>query len=201
MKADQHRKLPRLSADFYRGHAYVHWTMTIHERAIGWLIPEFHYKFREILTHATFRYSFACPIYCLMPDHMHLLWIGIHGQSDQLKAMEYFRKQVGIPLKEKGCEFQHQSYDHVLRNDEMLESAVCDLVEYIARNPERKGLVCIDGYKNYPFSNCLVPGYPELQLWQPEFWQRFWRSYFFLQKNGLSRLAKERSGEGLLPES
>ena len=34
------------------------------------LIPAFNYKFRELLTHAAFRYAFACPIYCLMPDHI-----------------------------------------------------------------------------------------------------------------------------------
>jgi hypothetical protein len=118
---------------------------------------------------------------------MHLLWIGIENQSDQLKAVEFLRTRIGILLKEKGIAFQHQPYDHVLREDDRLENAVYDLIEYIARNPERKGLVGSEGYRSYPFSNCLVPGYPELLLWQADFWQRFWRSYSYLQKNGLIR--------------
>ena len=179
--------LPRLEPSFYRGQAYVHWTMTIKDRRTGWLIPAFHYKFRELLTHAAFRYAFTCPIYCLMPDHIHTVWIGIDDQTDQLKASRYFRRQVGEPLKKLGFEFQHQPYDHVLRDDERIESAFIHLVEYIARNPERKGLVPPDGFRDYRFTGCLIPGYPELDLWQSDFWSRFWRTYSFAQRHGLFR--------------
>jgi len=179
--------LPRLDRSAYRGQAYVHWTFTIQDRRTGWLIPAFNYKFRELLTHAAFRYAFACPIYCLMPDHIHMVWIGIEGRTDQLKASKYFRRQVGEPLKKLGFEFQHQPYDHVLRDDERIESAFVNLVEYIARNPERKGLVPPDSFRDYKFTGCLIPGYPELELWQSDFWSRFWRTCSFLQKHGLFR--------------
>ena len=69
--------LKRLPVEYYRGQAYVHWSMTMEHRKTGWLIPIFYYKFREILTHTMFRYGLCCPIYCCMPDHIHLLWIGI----------------------------------------------------------------------------------------------------------------------------
>ena len=150
--------LPRLESLAYRGQAYVHWTMTIENRRTGWLIPAFNYKFRELLTHATFRYSIACPIYCLMPDHIHLLWIGINDQTDQLKAMKYFRKHIQVLLRILGCEFQYQPFDNVLKNESRKESAVEDLVEYIDRNPERKGLVPIDHFQDYKFTGCLMPG-------------------------------------------
>ncbi len=191
MPNESHDALPRLEPDRYRGQAYVHWVMTIHNRKTGWLVPLFYYKFREILTHTAFRYAFVCPIYCLMPDHMHFLWLGIDDRSDQLKACEYFRKRLGEPLSKLGVEFQHQPYDHVLKDEERLENEVCNLVEYIARNPERKHLVPADQFKSYPYTNCLVPGYPELQIWQPDFWTRFWRCYSFLRKNGLFRPANE----------
>jgi REP element-mobilizing transposase RayT len=194
MNTAPHRKLPRLDPGHYRGQAYVHWTMAIQGRKTGWLIPTFYYKFREILAHAAFRYSFTCPIYCLMPDHMHLLWIGIDDRSDQLKASEYFRKRLGDSLKKMGCEFQRQAYDNVLRNDERAEAAVSNLVEYIARNPERKNLVDFDQFMTYPYTGCLVPGYPELKLWQAGFWERFWRSYSFLRRYGLFRPAEEQLG-------
>ncbi len=179
--------LARLDRGYYRGQAYVHWTITIQDRKTGWLVPIFYYKFRELLTHATFRYSITCPIYCLMPDHIHLLWIGIDDRADQIKAMKYFRKQLAIPLKALGYELQHQPYDHVLKDEERLEASVANLVEYIARNPERKQLVPVDGYRDYKFTGCLIPGYPELTLWQPDYWPRFWRTYSFLRKNGLFR--------------
>lgn len=183
--------LPRLEPSFYRGQAYVHWTMTIEDRRTGWLIPAFNYKFRELLTHTAFRYAFSCPVYCLMPDHIHMVWMGIDDRTDQLKASKYFRRQVAEPLKKLGFEFQHQPYDHVLRDDERIESAFINLVEYIARNPERKGLVPPDGFREYKFTGCLIPGYPELDLWQPDFWTRFWRTYSFLCQNGLFRPCDE----------
>ena len=179
--------LSRLERGCYRGQAYVHWTMTIQDRKTGWLVPIFYYKFRELLTHTAFRYSITCPIYCLMPDHMHLLWIGIDDKSDQLNAMKFLRKHLAIPLKSFGCELQHQPYDHVLGDDERLEASIHDLVEYIARNPERKQLVPVDGFRDYKYSGCLIPGYPELTLWQSDYWPRFWRTYSFLRKNGLFR--------------
>lgn len=58
-------------------------------------------------------------------------------------------------------------------------------MEYLARNPERAGLVRIDGHREYPFIDCLVPGYPELQVWQDGFWQTYWRVIAHLQRNGL----------------
>jgi len=187
MTTDHHKHLPRLARSSYRGQAYVHWTMTIKDRRTGWLIPVFNYKFRELLTHATCRYAFVCPIYCLMPDHIHMVWIGIDDRTDQRNASKYFRRQLAEPLRKLGFELQHQPYDHFLRDDERMESAFVEVVEYIARNPERKGLVPLDGYRDYKYTGCLIPGYPELELWQPDFWTRFWRTYSFLRKHGLFR--------------
>jgi REP element-mobilizing transposase RayT len=161
--------------------------MTIEDRRTGWLIPAFNYKFRELLTHAAFRFAFTCPIYCLMPDHIHMVWIGIDDRTDQLKASKYFRRQLGDPLTKLGFELQHQPFDHVLRDDEKMETVFGNFVEYIARNPERKGLVPADGFRDYKYTGCLIPGYPELNLWQADFWTRFWRTYSFLRKHGLFR--------------
>ncbi len=186
--------LQRLDREFYRGQAYVHWVLTIQDRQTGWLSHLFAARFREVLTHATFRYAVACPIYCLMPDHRHLLWIGIADEADQLNAMKYFRKQLGALLEINGVALQSQAYDHVLRDDERQVNAVENLVEYIARNPERSRFAPVDGYRKYDFTGCLLPGYPELVLWSPEYWTRFWRAYSFLQKNGLIRNWNESSG-------
>jgi putative transposase len=189
-KAD-HDYLRRLPPEHYRGQAFVHWSMTIDDRKKGWLVPVFYYKFREILTHTLFRYGLCCPIYCCMPDHLHLLWIGILDGSDQRNAVKFFRKQVNPILEKLEARFQKQPYDHVLREEERDRDAFEAVVEYIARNPERAGLVKPDCFQQYPYTGCLVPGYPELALWQNDFWERFWRIYACLRQHGLFQLREE----------
>ena len=189
-KAGQ-KHLPRLDAGEYRGEAFVHWTFSLEDRRTGWLIPAFYYKFRELLTHTAFRYRVTSPIFCLMPDHIHLVLIGIEARSDQLKATKYLRKHLNLVLGKMDCRLQHQAHDRVLRDDEKKEGAFSDLVEYIARNPERAELVTEGDYKKYKYTASLVPGYPELELWQNDFWPRFWRSYSFLKTHGLFRPSGE----------
>lgn len=69
-------RLPKLAAESYCGLVCVHWTLTLENRAAGWLSAAFHATFREILLHAGARYGLACPAYVLMPDHVHLIWLG-----------------------------------------------------------------------------------------------------------------------------
>jgi putative transposase len=70
--------LKRLPPEYYQGDAIVHWTLTIRTERQGL----FYYRFRELLA---FRYEFACPIFCLMPDHFHML--GLSESCDQLLAI------------------------------------------------------------------------------------------------------------------
>jgi putative transposase len=172
--------LPRLPKEYYLGKAYVHWTMGIEHRKTGWLVPNFYYRFREILTHAMFRYGIACPIYCLMPDHMHLLWIGMHEGTDQRSGVQFFRKHINQLLKANHFEFQRQAFDHVLREEERERDAFETVAEYIAQNPQRAGLV--SDFRSYKFTGCLVPGYPEMSPWMETYWDRFWRAYSYLGK-------------------
>lgn len=160
--------------------------MTIDERKTGWLTPTLHHKFREILTHTAFRYGLCCPIYCCMPDHVHLLWIGILDECDQRHAARFFRTQLNLPLEELGFQLQKQPYDHVLRDEERQEAAFAAVAEYIARNPERAQLVPHNGFCQYQYTGCLVPGYPDLSPWQADYWGRFWKLYSRLCEHGLS---------------
>ena len=194
MQSDErgdHDYLRRLPPEHYRGQAFVHWSMTIDDRKEGWLVPVFYYKFREILTHTLFRYGLCCPVYCCMPDHLHLLWIGILDGSDQRNAVKFFRKQVNPVLEKLETRFQKQPYDHVLSEEERGRVAFESVAEYIARNSERAGLVKPDCFQQYPYTGSLVPGYPELDLWQPDYWERFWRIYAYLHQHGLLQLREE----------
>lgn len=181
---EKHKRLKRLPSEYYQGLAVVHWTMTINDRKTGWLNSEFHLKFRELFTHCLFRYSLCCPIYCCMPDHFHMLLMGLTGSSDQLKAIRFFRKHLNQELAQSHVKLQTQAYDHVLREDESQESAFGALVEYIARNPERKGLIEVDQFRDYPYSGSSMPGYPEISVLNADGWESFWRAFSFIRKNG-----------------
>ena len=130
-----------------------------------------------------------------MPDHIHLLWVGILDDCDQRKAMRYFRRQLNPVLEKLEARFQLQPYDHVLREGERERGAFEQVAEYIARNPERRGLVPLDGFAAYPYSGCLVPGYPELKPFEQDYWDRFWRIHAYLRTNGLYVGAKNASDD------
>src|ERR1700722_18216042 len=88
------RNLPRLDKHRYGGHAVTFWTNTLEKRARGWLTPDFHCRFREVMLHASAREHLVCPAYCLMPDHLHLVWMGMRRESNQLNAMKFVRKHL-----------------------------------------------------------------------------------------------------------
>ena len=176
-------RLKRLPPEFYRGEeAWVHWVLAIEERKQGWLDARFLYRFREILTHVAFRYQIACSIFCLMPDHIHMLWVGLSHESDQLIAMKRFRNDANESLRRIGFEFQKQAFDHVLKEKEIERTAIENTSKYIARNPERKGLVAADEFANYSYTGCLLPGGPQIRLFGPEGWDEVWRTLAFLRR-------------------
>ncbi len=181
--------LKRLPRQHYRGQAYIHWSLTIAGRRTGWLTPAWYYKFRELLAHTTFRYGVTCPIYCCMPDHIHLMWIGLFDGSDQMNAMKYLRRRLNEVLAKVDHALQQQGYDNVLNDDLRVEAKFEQICEYIARNPERRGLVAIDRFHAYPFTDCLIPGAPEVHFRDDQFWDTFWRITSATRKNGLLRLS------------
>ena len=181
---DNLRRLPR---ECYQADALVHWSLTILSRKQGWLTGLFLYRFRELLTHSLFRYGIACPMFCLMPDHIHMVWMGLNKGSDQLNAMKHFHTRCNESLKRINFQLQDQAYDHVFQDDERRDVELRNTCQYIARNPERAGLVKTDAYASYRFTGCLVPGYPELRPFDPTYWVRFDKIISFLRKEGLMR--------------
>lgn len=135
----------------------------------------------------------------MMPDHIHLIWMRILESTDQKLAMRHLRTRFNDSLSQIGYELQDQPYDHVLKEDERQEDAMMATCEYIARNPERAGLVAVDGYAEHPYSGCLVPGYPEMKPFESDYWTRFNRSVSYLRKNGpvvgFARIPNQDSGD------
>jgi len=170
-----HDWLRRLPTGFYRGFSAVHWQMTVQDRVEGWLKPGFHARFREILLHTMARHDLICPIYCLMPDHMHLLWMGVSNDSDQKQAAKFFREHLNPLLARSvpGTRFQKQAYDHVLRQSERGPDAVREMAWYIQQNAVRAELVT--AASEWPFLGSMLPGYPTLHPLHEKFWERFWK--------------------------
>jgi REP element-mobilizing transposase RayT len=151
----------------------VHWTLTIAKRSRGWLNDAFHGHFRETMLHAAAREGLFCPTYCLMPDHMHLVWMGMRGETNQLIGMKFLREHLAPGLLPH--RFQHQAHDHVLRSEERQRGAFARVCFYVIDNPRRKGLVADP--REWTFCGAIIPGYPALHPLESAFWERFWKLY------------------------
>jgi len=170
-----HHHLPRLETNLYQGFAIVHWTFTIDKRVVGWLDELMHSRIRELLVHTLGRYRLMCPAYCLMPDHMHLIVMGVSETSDQLKATLFLRRHLNALLKPHHVQLQKQAYDHILREHEREQGAFEKVAWYILENPVRAGLVeSRDGWNH---SGCVVLGHPGWNVFHNEYWPAFWTEY------------------------
>jgi putative transposase len=169
----QKSKLPRLPRDFYRGQAMVLWTHTFESRAAGWLTDSFHHLFRETLLHASHRYTLVSPCYVPMPDHWHLVWMGLADTSDEQLATAFLRKHLQAALGT--ARFQDRAHDHILREHQREHGAFQVACAYVCANPQRAAL-CAD-WREWPYLGAVVPGYPDLDPRTPAFWEIFWKIY------------------------
>jgi REP element-mobilizing transposase RayT len=147
--------------------------LTLFDRGSGWLNDSFHLKFRELLLHVAAREGLFCPAYCLMPDHIHLLWLGLRGDTDQRNGMSFLRTHLKPLLSPQ--RLQPQAYDHVLREEERKRGAFAKICFYILDNPVRARLV--DGPRAWAFSGAMVPGYPAFHPLAEDFWPKFWKIF------------------------
>jgi REP element-mobilizing transposase RayT len=166
-------QLPRLQPEFYQGDAAVHWTLTVFDRGVGWLDDSFHSKFRELLLHVAAREGLLCPTYCLMPDHIHMLWLGLRCDTDQKNGMSFLRTHLEPLLSPH--RFQPQAYDHVLREEERKRGAFAKICFYILDNPVRARLVAEP--QAWSFSGAIMPGYPKSNPLDEDFWPMFWKTF------------------------
>lgn len=93
-------------------------------------------------------------VYCVMPDHIHLVVAPAIEGASSLQFIDRFKgwtsREVGL-AGWSGYLWQRRSYDHVLRRDEDLTQVAA----YILANPVRRGL-CPDP-EDYPWSGIPTP--------------------------------------------
>jgi hypothetical protein len=80
-----------------------------------------------------------------------------HGLSPHLSRTRPFPSEV-----------QHQPYDNVLRGRDRHRNAFAAACFYIAANPV-KAQLC-ESPTDWPFIGSIVPGYPHLDFFSPDFW-------------------------------
>jgi REP element-mobilizing transposase RayT len=165
--------LQRLPREYYQADAVVHWTMPIALRGTGWLNDAFHAHVREVMLHAAAREGLFCPTYCLMPDHIHLVWMGMRRDSDQKNGIKFLREHLGPKLRPH--QFQHQAHDQVLREEQRKRHTFAKVCFYILDNARKEGLV--EHPKDWTFCGAAVPGYPAMHPLEDDFWPTFWKIY------------------------
>lgn len=174
-------KLPRLAREYYQGRVSIFWTHTFENRDTRWLSHSFHCQFREVLIHVCGRFALGCPVYVLMPDHWHLVWLGLTDESDQQIASRFLRKHLREKLSP--ARLQDRAHDHVMRiSSSHGQDAFSSACDYVRQNPVRSKLV--ETWAEWPFLGAVLPGYPELNPRAGLFWEDFWKIHARLVNRG-----------------
>ncbi len=141
----------RLPRDCYRGPVTVSFTACIESFKQPFVDAKIVGEFVSLLTKSIEKYECIVPIYCFMPDHLHVM---MHGQSDKAdlwQAMVHFKQLSGYRFGQAGREFEWQKdfHDRVIRD--VAERAV--RIRYIADNPVRRQLAVV--WSDYPFTGAI----------------------------------------------
>jgi putative transposase len=145
---EQPHRLPR---ECYRGRVTVAFTACIKERRSPFREARVVKQFLELLQKSVEKNLCLVPIYCFMPDHLHLILQGLEDSADTWKAMVDFKQQSGYWFGRNLPQFAWQKdfYDHVIRAHEDLGAQI----RYFADNPVRKALVPV--WSDYPFTGAI----------------------------------------------
>ncbi|HEX6982988.1 MAG TPA: transposase [Balneolaceae bacterium] len=96
-------------------------------------------------------------VYCLMPNHVHLVFQHLNNASSSksfpiteiMKGLKrYTALKCNKTLGRKGAFWQSESYDRVIRNQDELEKTI----RYTLNNPIKAGLV--NYWQEWPYNYC-----------------------------------------------
>jgi putative transposase len=145
---EHHHRLPRES---YRGQVNVAFTLCVAKRAPLFVDDDVVTEFVSLLRAAAEKHACLVPIYCFMPDHLHVLLSGQHEFSDAWTALALFKQRTGFWLgrHRPAIRWQKDFYDHLIRRNEDLGAQA----RYIAANPVRRGLA--KDWRQYPLTGAI----------------------------------------------
>jgi REP element-mobilizing transposase RayT len=103
-------------------------------------------------------FQFDLTVYCLMPDHVHLLAAAQCEASDLPSFVKHAKQITGFAYRQSTGQslWQRGYYDRILRDDE----ASLTVAKYILENPIRAGLTTTLG--EWPLAGSSVYSWPEL---------------------------------------
>jgi REP element-mobilizing transposase RayT len=145
-------RAPRLRDFDYVGLHRYSLTMCTHGRARRFTDADSVRVVVTALAASAAQQGFEIPVYCAMPDHMHVLGIGSEATSDVRELVRLFKQRSAFGLRRLNPEpvWQRSYWDRVLRENE----PTLTVARYILANPVRAGLV--DDARAYPFSGSLT---------------------------------------------
>jgi putative transposase len=141
---EKHHRLPK---EYYQGDTVVALTLCVQNRNQIFTTPDIVYAFIGMLEEIIPKHQCFIPVYCFMPDHLHLIVAGLAENTNLLSFIQSFKQKTGYWMSKNlvYVRWQKNYYDHVLRRSESL----LGYVRYILDNPVRKGLVA--AWQEYPF--------------------------------------------------
>jgi len=143
----KHHRLPR---DRYRGRVSAAFTLCLQDHRTLFVEPSIVRCFADFLRKVAENGIFNV-VFCFMPDHCHLISMGIGDDSDLILGVEEFKQLTGHWLSTNYPEFKWEKsfYDRIIRNTEELAATV----RYVLDNPVRGGLV--SNWYEYPYSGSI----------------------------------------------
>ena len=149
-------KLPKkihLDTSLYRIPGWIYFITIVSNFKTSFFIKEeFNNELIECLKKERERIRCKVYVYCLMPDHLHLLC----GTNDkEISVLDFVNQykgkstRVGWRYNIKGPLWQRRYYDHILRKEEKIQ----EVATYIVNNPVRRGLA--KKWDQYPYSGFL----------------------------------------------
>jgi len=141
----------RLEPSRFRGERTAAFTACVCDRREAFTSKEVVEHLIGYLAKAAQAHACFVPVYCFMPDHLHVMFKGVSGESDLLEAMCQFKHRSGLWMARARMPFRWQKdfHDHVVRNSEDWRAHAT----YIALNPARAGIV--DDLFEYPFTGSI----------------------------------------------
>ena len=145
---ERHHRLPR---ECYRGQITVVFTACILKKRPFFLSNKIVDPNVAMLARALVKNKCIAPVYCFMPEHLHVMIQGQADDSDAWQAMVDFKQRSGYWFWVNCCitRWQKDFYDHIVRKSEDLGAQV----RYILENPVRRGLV--KHWWEYPFLGAI----------------------------------------------
>jgi len=112
---------PRIPGFSYLGFHRYSLTICVNGRERVFTAPTIVDEAREQISHAATTRGFAIPVYCFMPDHLHVLVEGQADNSELIRFANLLKQRTSFVYQRNRPDrlWQKGYFEHVLRDDEV----------------------------------------------------------------------------------